>query len=96
MSAAGPPDQSQQGYGRRVTLPHPEPLAYTVDDAARVCGVSREMILRAIRAGNLPAKRTHHSGPDEPPRGKHLIMRSDLEAWLSSLPDAWAYGDWGL
>ena len=70
--------------------PEPNALAYNLDDAARVCGVSRELIYRSIKAGDLPAKRTSQNDSGEP-TGRIIILRRELEKWLEELPDDW----WG-
>jgi excisionase family DNA binding protein len=61
-------------------------LAYSVIDAADVVGVSTDTIRRAIKAGDLPAKRTSRT-PAGRPSGYILIRRVDLEEWLARLPD---------
>jgi excisionase family DNA binding protein len=43
--------------------------------AAERCGCSRVTIIRAIRAGDLPARRLG-------PRGSYRLDAADLEAWL--------------
>lgn len=49
------------------------PLAYTVNDAARVAGISRSYLYLAIKAGHLrPIKMGRRT----------LILHRDLEAWL--------------
>lgn len=67
-------------------------LAYTLEQAARVCGLSKDSLYRAVRSGDLPAKRTTPGAAGQPPSGKILILRNELEAWLERLPDDW----WGL
>ncbi|WP_460819843.1 helix-turn-helix domain-containing protein [Nocardioides korecus] len=67
-------------------------LAYDLDDASRVCGLSRDSLKRAVKSGDLPAKRSHRpKDPNAMPTGKILILRRDLEAFLENLPDDW----WG-
>jgi excisionase family DNA binding protein len=34
-----------------------EPLTYTVEEAGRLCGVSRQLAYAAVRAGEIPAVR---------------------------------------
>ena len=68
----------------------PEALAYTVEDAAAVCGMSRALIYRAIKSGDLAAKRTSRNRSGEPV-GRILVLRKDLEHFLENLPDDW----WG-
>ena len=52
-------------------------LSYSVQDAAAVCGVSPDTIRRAIRAKELPVRY---------PTSRPVILRADLEAWLSAAP----------
>ncbi len=54
------------------------PLAYSVADAAAMCGVSVDVIRRAVRANDLPVKY---------PTSRPVILRADLEAWLAAAPD---------
>lgn len=56
------------------TLP---PLALRVPDACRESGVSRTVLYSALRRGDLRARKLGKAT---------LILRSDLEAWLSNLP----------
>lgn len=61
------------------TKARPIEQRYEPKDAADLMGVNKETILRAIRAGELPAKRF----------GKgYRIKGSDLEAWYDGLEDA--------
>jgi len=51
------------------------PIAYTREDAARAVGLSHDEIDRAIRAGELEARK----------RGRRVvILHADLEAWVKS------------
>lgn len=52
-------------------------LAYTLDEAAEACGVSREVIRQAIRAGDLVQVF---------PTSRPVILREDLERWITSKP----------
>lgn len=54
-----------------------EQLAYTVEQAADVCGVSEKYIRDQIARGEIEKR---HVGR------KILIRRADLEAWLNDLP----------
>jgi excisionase family DNA binding protein len=55
------------------------PLAYSVDDAARVAGIGRTRLYDFIAAGALPAKKF----------GKRTIVLADaLKAFLDGLPAA--------
>lgn len=70
--------------------PLPDALAYNLEHAANICGLSKESLYRAIKAGELPAKRTS-TGADGIPSGRILILRRELEQFLENLPDDW----WG-
>lgn len=50
-------------------------------DASQSCGLSEDMLDRAIKAGDLKAKAL----------GRRILIRpSDLDAYIDSLPDAGA------
>ncbi len=52
-------------------------VAYSVTDAASKAGVGRSTLYNAISAGELPARKL----------GKRtLVLRSDLEHWLTGAP----------
>ena len=72
-------------------VPSPDALAYRLEDAAEIAGLSSQAIYRAIKSGELRAKRTSRSEDGEPPKGRILVLRKDLEAWLENLDDDW----WG-
>lgn len=67
-----------------TTLPH---MSFSVTQAAQVAGVSENVIRRAINStdprGSLRAKRLSDSY-----NGRFLILATDLQRWLDSLPDA--------
>lgn len=63
------------------------PLAYSLATAAEATGLSRSHLDRAIRAGQLRAKKSGRT-EDHEPAGKYVILASDLEAYLSGLVDA--------
>lgn len=65
-------------------------LAYTLRTAADACGLSETSLYRAVKAGELPAKRTSKTH-DGLPSGKIIILRRELETFLENLPDDW----WG-
>lgn len=71
---------------------HVEPgaLSYTLEQAAHVTGMSRDLLYRAVKSGDLPAKRTSKNAAGEP-AGRIIILRSALEQFLENLPDDW----WG-
>lgn len=58
-----------------------EKIAYTILEAAEACGVGHDVIRKAIRSGQLVAKY---------PARKALIMRTDLELWLTNSPESYA------
>jgi excisionase family DNA binding protein len=62
-------------------------IALTRQEAAEVTGVSLDTIIRAIRSGELKAKR---SGKDKKgqPAGKYVIPVKAIEAWIEGLEDA--------
>lgn len=55
----------------------PRRLAYTVEEAARIVGVSRSLLYEEIRDGRLPVRKL---------RSRTLVRRLDLAAWLRRLP----------
>lgn len=57
-------------------------LAYTREEAAAVCGVSKDTIIRAHNSGALKAKRTGKKG------GNYLYTPAALQAWIDGLPAA--------
>ena len=52
-------------------------IALTIADAVRVAGTSRTVLYEEMRAGRLPFRKLGR---------RTLIMRADLEAWLSEMP----------
>lgn len=62
-------------------------IAYTIDEAAQVSGLSPDTIRRAIRSKDHPlvARRSGVSKTTGDPAGKHLILHDDLVAWLEGL-----------
>lgn len=52
-------------------------LAYSIADAVKVSGLGRSALYEEIREGRLVARKA---------RGRTLILRADLEAWLAALP----------
>lgn len=62
------------------------PLAYDVNTAAEVCGVSRDTIVRAINTGALKSKALSITSKGK--ASKRVILRADLEAWLNGLDAA--------
>jgi len=63
-------------------------LAFTREEAASACGVSVDVIKRAIAGGHLSAKRSGVNKETGEPAGKYLILAADLQAWLEGLEAA--------
>lgn len=60
-------------------VPRPvQRLAYSVEEAGSAIGLSRQSIYRLIDSGAIRARVDRH--------GKRIILASDLEAYLRSLP----------
>jgi excisionase family DNA binding protein len=57
----------------------PEPLAYRIDEAAAAIGISRSKVWELIAKGDMPARKLV---------GSTIILRADLEVYLSALPPA--------
>jgi excisionase family DNA binding protein len=57
--------------------PMSDVLAYPIDEAAKVVGVSRDRLYQAVRDNELTARKAGRAT---------LVLRSDLEAWLQLLP----------
>lgn len=56
-----------------------EQLALSISQVCRVANVGRTRVYELLRSGDLPARKL----------GKRtLVLKSDLEKWLASLPDA--------
>lgn len=56
---------------------HPHALAYGVDEAARLVGVSRRTLYELINDKKLESKKL---------RGRRIVTRASLEKLLASLP----------
>jgi excisionase family DNA binding protein len=54
-----------------------EPIAYTIEDAAKVVGIGRTKLYEAIKKGELPYKKLGR---------RTLILAADLRGWLDGLP----------
>ena len=86
MKQSHPADAEQptpRRRGPRRPAPAEERVAYSPAEAAALASVSRGTILKAIRAGNLAAKRT-----SEQQQGRVIIRPADLRAWIDSLGNA--------
>ncbi len=59
-------------------IPDEEVLAYSIDDAVVRTPVSRSDLYRAMKRGDLKAKKSGR---------RTLILRDDLAAYLAQLPD---------
>lgn len=57
--------------------PHPEVLAYSVAQLPRVMGLGASVINGLLKSGQLPSRKVGR---------RTLILRSDVEAYLNSLP----------
>lgn len=64
-----------------------EPITYTTVTAAAATGLSKDLIERAIRAGELKAKRTGKTNDEGKQTGRYLITRGALDDWIDSLED---------
>lgn len=53
------------------------PMAFSIDDATRIMGISRATLFREINRGRLPAVKVGR---------KTLITRAGINNWLASLP----------
>ena len=68
MFASEPSSAPDQGSEARD-----EPYVFTVPEAARLLGISRNLAYQLVRDGDLPAKRL---------RGRLVISRHAFERWL--------------
>jgi excisionase family DNA binding protein len=59
-----------------MTIPD-DKLCYRADDAARVMGIKRTTVYELIKSGALESRKL---------RGATVILRSELERFLSELP----------
>lgn len=62
-------------------------LAYNLAEAAAACGLSEDVIARAIRKGELRARKSGRDKNGEPV-GKFVIQVAALQDWLDGLPAA--------
>ena len=62
-------------------------LSYSIADTAAATGLSKSHLERAVRSGELKAKRSSKDSEGEP-KGKYVILARDLEAYLEGLADA--------
>jgi len=61
----------------------PGALSYALEGAATAVGVSKDVIQRAIRAGDLEA---HYPTIGGRPIAKPVLLASELEAWVRRGP----------
>ena len=59
-------------------------LAFSIDETCAIAGVGRTFLYGEIGAGRLIARKAR--GTASKVRGRTLILRADLENWLSALP----------
>jgi hypothetical protein len=64
------------------------PLSYSTITASAATGLSRSQLDRAIRAGELKARKSSRHEETGEPIGKWVILAADLQAYLDSLPEA--------
>ena len=62
-------------------------ISYDLKGAARETGLSTAHFERAIKSGDLPARRSSVNDRGEP-TGKYLIKAADLKAYIEGLPAA--------
>lgn len=61
-------------------------LSYSIAGAVTATGLSKSHLDRAVKAGELKAKKSSRAKDGEP-IGKYVILARDLAAYLDSLPD---------
>lgn len=61
-------------------------LAYSTATASAATGLSKSHLDRAIRTGELKARKSSRSDKGEP-QGSWVILAADLDAYLHSLPE---------
>ncbi len=71
---ANPPDS---GPGQRGPEPSAGRLAYSIDEAARLTGLSRDLLYDQMRCGNLPYVKVGR---------RRLITRHHLQQFLGITP----------
>lgn len=70
---ATPPSQATAGTGEPAADPAAERLAYSVDEAARLTGLSRDLLYDQMRQGNLASIKVGR---------RRLITRRHLQQFL--------------
>ncbi len=76
------PGRRKGGHTVTVTDDEP-PFFFTLRTASARCGVSKDVLEEAVRAGRLRGKRTGANGG-----GLYLFSRAQLDAWFEGLEDA--------
>ena len=66
-------------------------ISYNLAEAAEVTGMSRDLLYRAVKSGDLPAKRTARDKLTGEPAGNIIVLHSALVKFIEELPDDW----WG-
>lgn len=62
-------------------------LSYSIATATAATGLSKSHLDRAIRAGDLKARKSSRNKDGEP-TGNWVILAHDLQGYLDSLPEA--------
>lgn len=62
-------------------------LSYSLPTAVAATGLSRSQLDRAIRKGELKARKSSVNDDGEP-TGKFVILAADLQEYLDNLPEA--------
>ena len=62
-------------------------LAYSIAGAVAATGLSKSHLERAIRTGELRAKKSGRDKDGEP-TGKYVILAAELDRYLTELVDA--------
>lgn len=63
------------------------PLSYSITAAVEATGLSKSHLDRAIRAGDLKARKSGRDEETGEPVGKWVLLAKDLQAYLDSLPE---------
>lgn len=66
----------EEAAARQQEVLPPFERRYTVAEVASVCRLSEESVRRAIRSGELAAKRKRHA------RRTYVVTESELRRWL--------------
>lgn len=63
-----------------MSTPQIAPVSFDYNGASQATGASRDVIIRAVRAGDLPV---HYPQVDGKTIAKPLILAADLQAWVA-------------